>query len=135
MVCLPRNLAHNTSLVYVIVLKWIESKTIVICSKLRAKLRLWGFLRVLGTFSHKMAQNWFVCYETRHTTLFGICYWVEMVRIENNSHMLEITWIVAIVMLFKRFWHFRASSSLNLVCFAWSSGHKNISYILLFSNC
>ena len=38
-----------------------------------------------------MVQAWFVSHETWRTTLFGINYCVEMVRIENNSHMLEIT--------------------------------------------
>ena len=28
--------------------------------------------------------------ETWHTTLFGIYYGVEVVRIENNCHMFEI---------------------------------------------
>ena len=46
---------------------------------------------VFGTFAHKEAQTWFVLYETGHTTPFGIYYCVEMVRIENPSHMLEIT--------------------------------------------
>ena len=40
---------------------------------------------------HKVAQTWFVLHETWHTTLFGIYYSVEVVRIENNSDMLEIT--------------------------------------------
>ena len=48
------------------------------------------FLKRFGTFSHKMVQTWFVLNETWHTTLFGIYYCVEMVRIQNNSHMLEI---------------------------------------------
>ena len=78
-------------LVYIIVLKWLEIKFIVICLILRAKLRFYGFLSVVGTFAHKVAQTWFVLKETWHTTLFGIYYCVEMVRIENYSHMLEIT--------------------------------------------
>ena len=48
-------------------------------------------LSVFGTFSHKVVQNWFVLHETWHTKLFGIYSCVEMVRIENQSHMLEIT--------------------------------------------
>ena len=41
-------------------------------------------------FSHKVVQTSFVCDETWHTTLFDIYYCVEMVIIENNSHMLDI---------------------------------------------
>ena len=39
---------------------------------------------------HKVIQILFVWNETWHTILFGI-YCVEIVRIENNSHMLEST--------------------------------------------
>ena len=49
-----------------------------------------GFLSVFGTFAHKVAQTWLVLHETWHKTLFGIYYCVELVRIENYSHMLEI---------------------------------------------
>ena len=38
-----------------------------------------------------VAQTWIVLYETSHTTLFGIYYCVQEVRIENHRHMLEIT--------------------------------------------
>ena len=68
--------------VHLIVLKWLESKTIVICLKLHARLR---------TLSHKVVQTWFVLHKTWHPTLFSLCYCVEMVRLENNSHVLEIT--------------------------------------------
>ena len=54
-------------------------------------LRIYGFLSVFGTFADKVAQTWFVLHETKHTTLFGIYYCVEVVRIENHSHVLEIT--------------------------------------------
>ena len=50
-----------------------------------------GFLSVFGTFAHKVAQTWLVLHESLHTTLFGINYCVEVVRIINHSHMLEIT--------------------------------------------
>ena len=40
---------------------------------------------------HKVDQTWVVLQETWHTILFGIYYGVEMVRIENQGHMLEIT--------------------------------------------
>ena len=68
-------------LVYLIVLKWLESKTTVIFLKLRANLCFSDFLSVFGTFSYKVVQTWFVCHETWHTTLFGICYSIEKVRI------------------------------------------------------
>ena len=55
------------------------------------KLGFYGFLSVFGTFAHIVAQTWFVLHETWHTTLFGIYYCVEVVRIENHSHILEIT--------------------------------------------
>ena len=85
-----KNRPHHY-LVYIIVLKWLESKTIVICLILRAKLRFRGFFCVLGTFSHKVLQTLFVSHEKWHTSLFGIYYFVEMVRIEKTSHMLYST--------------------------------------------
>ena len=72
-------------------LKWLEFKIIVICQNLRVMLRFYAFLSIFGTFSHKVDQTWFVLHETWHTTLFGIYYFVEVVRIENHRHMLEIT--------------------------------------------
>ena len=72
-------------------LKWLELKIISICQKLRVMLQFYAFLTVFGTFRYKVAQTWFVLHETWHTTLFGIYYCVEVVRIENHSHMLEIT--------------------------------------------
>ena len=72
-------------------LKWLEIKIIVICYKLRIKLRFEGVLSVFCTFANKVAQTWFVLHETWHTTLFGMYYCVEVVRIENHSHMLENT--------------------------------------------
>ena len=59
-------------LIYFIVLKWFEFKTIVIWLKLRAKMRFYGFLNVFGAFSNKVVQTW-------HKTLFSIHYCVEMV--------------------------------------------------------
>ena len=56
--------------------------SLVICKKLRAKLRFSGFLSVFGTFAHKVAQTWFVLNETWHTTLFGVYYFVKMFMIE-----------------------------------------------------
>ena len=72
-------------------LKWLELKIIVIFYNLRVKLLFYGFLRLFGTFVHKVAQTWFVFHETLHKTLFGIYYFVEVVKIENHSNMLEIT--------------------------------------------
>ena len=59
-------------LVYIIVLKWLESKTIIICLILRAKLRFWGFFSVLGNLWHNVVQTLFVCQEKWYTSLFGI---------------------------------------------------------------
>ena len=78
-------------LVNIIVSKWLELKIIVIYYKLRFKLRFYAFLSFLGTFAYNAAQTWFVLRASWHTTLFGIYYCVEVVRIENHSHMLEIT--------------------------------------------
>ena len=49
-----------------------------------------NFAFLFVNFARKVGQTWFVMHETWHTTLFGIYYCVEMVRIDNNSHMLEI---------------------------------------------
>ena len=78
-------------LVYIIVLKWLDLKTFVTCLKLRAKFLFKVFLTFFVTFSQKVVQTWFVWHDTWFTTLFGISYCVEMVRIENNSYMLELT--------------------------------------------
>ena len=40
-----------------------------------------AFLSVLGTFSQKVVEAWFICNETCHTKLICISYYVEMVRI------------------------------------------------------
>ena len=49
-----------------------------------------GFLSVSDSFKHKVVQIWFVLHETLYITQVGIYYCVEMVRIDNNSHMIEI---------------------------------------------
>ena len=81
---------HTTLFLYIIVLKWLESN-IVRCLKLRATLCICDFLSVLGTFSHKLDQTWFVWPETWHTTLIGTYYRVEIDRIQKNSLMLKFT--------------------------------------------
>ena len=75
-----------------IVLKWLEFQVIVICLKLRAKFRFYGFLSFSCTFAHKLAKTWFVLDETWHTTLFGIYYCVEVVEIVYHNHILNISW-------------------------------------------
>ena len=69
----------------------VSIEKIVIYMKLRAKFYFLAFICFLGTYSLKVVQNWFVWHEIWHTTLFGIYYCIEMVIIENNSHMFEIT--------------------------------------------
>ena len=59
-------------MVYIIVLKRLELKIIVMCQKLSVKLRFYGFLSFFCTFAHKVFQTWCVLHETLHTTLFGI---------------------------------------------------------------
>ena len=83
--------------------KWLILKIIVI-----VKLRFYAFFSFFGTFGPKVAQTWFVLHETWHTTLFGIYYCVEVVQNENHCQMQEITCYVAILCVFKLFWHFRA---------------------------
>ena len=39
---------------------------------------------------HKVALAWFVLHKSWHTTLFGTYYCVQVVRIENHSHMLQL---------------------------------------------
>ena len=79
-------------LVYIILLKWLELKIILVCYKLRAKLRFYGFLSFFCTFAYKEDQTWFILHETWHTKIFDINYCVEVVGIENHSHMQEITY-------------------------------------------
>ena len=67
------------------------------------KLPFYGFLTFFGTFTHKVAQTWFVLHETCQTILLSIYYFVELFRIENHSHMLEITFYVAIFWLLSFF--------------------------------
>ena len=88
LICFARNLAHNNFWYYYSV----ERFRILNHSYILVKLRFFGFLSFLGTFAHKVAKTWFVLHKTRHTTLFGICYCVEIVIIENHSYMLAITW-------------------------------------------
>ena len=52
---------------------------------------IYSFLSVFGTFAQIIAQTWDVLHETWHTTLFGMYYCVEVVRIENHCHMQAIT--------------------------------------------
>ena len=67
-----------------------------------------GFIAFLPLLRIQVAQTWIVLHETSHTTLFGTYYYAEVVRIENQSHMLEITCQVPILRIFKRFCHFCA---------------------------
>ena len=57
-------------------------------------------LNIFDTFSHNVVQTWFVWHENRHNTLFRIFYSVKKVRIENNSHMLDIRCYVAFLRFF-----------------------------------
>ena len=51
-------------LVYIIVLKCLEFKTIDIILKLRVKFRFYRFLSFFRIFSDKIDQTWFVSHET-----------------------------------------------------------------------
>ena len=50
-----------------------------------------GFKAFFSTFTRTVAQTWFVLHETCHTTVFGIYYVVKVDRIENHSHVPDIT--------------------------------------------
>ena len=100
LILFPIKLGIQHYLVYVIVLKLLEAKTIVRCLKLHVKLRFLGFLSAFGTFVHRVVQILFVWHETGKTILFGICNCVKRVKIQNNSHMLEITCNVAFFRFF-----------------------------------
>ena len=49
-----------------------------------------GFFGFFGTFANKVAQTWLVLRETWHSTQFGIYYCVVVVRIADNSYMLQL---------------------------------------------
>ena len=51
---------------------------------------LW-VLSFIGTFAHKVAQTLLFLHDTWHTKIFGLNYFVEVVRIVNHSHILNIT--------------------------------------------
>ena len=66
---------------YINVVNFLELRTIVICLKLRAKLRCYGFLKVFDTFSHKVVQPWFIWNETwtQHYFVYLIVLkWLEL---------------------------------------------------------
>ena len=65
-----------------------------------------GFLSVSDCFKHKIVQIWFVLHETWCITQFGIYYCIEMARIKNNIHIIEITCQVGAFMIFKTFFVF-----------------------------
>ena len=60
-------------------------------AKITYLVTIYEFLSFFGTFTHKAAQTLFILHETWHTTLISIYYFVEVVRIENHSHIQEIT--------------------------------------------
>ena len=59
--------------------------------EITCKVAILSGLMLFSTLKHNVAQTWFVLHETWHTTLLGIYYCVEVVKIENHSHMLQIT--------------------------------------------
>ena len=60
--------------IYIIMLKWLESIKIVMCLKLRAKLRFLGFFSVIGNFSHEVVQTCFFAMKlgTQHYLVYII---------------------------------------------------------------
>ena len=77
-------------LVYIIVLKWLEQKNRHML-EIMYQVAFLMFLKIFDTYSVKIVQTLFVWHETWHTTLISIYYCFEMVRIENNCHIFEIT--------------------------------------------
>ena len=68
-------------LVYIILLNWLEFNIIVICLKIRVKLRFYGFLSVFDTFAHKVAQTcfFFTKLRTQHYFVFiNLLKWLEL---------------------------------------------------------
>ena len=68
--CMEHVTQHNS--VYIIVLKWLELKTIIICLKLRSKLRILPFFKHFSSLSKEVVKTRMVWRETWHTLLFGI---------------------------------------------------------------
>ena len=60
-------------LVYIILLKWLETKTILMWLILRAMLRFWGFLSVFRTLLHQVVKTWFFLQQQMaHNTIWHI---------------------------------------------------------------
>ena len=83
--------AHNVAQTWFVLHETWNLKSLSYPRELRVKLQFYGFLSFFCTFAYKVAQTWFVLHESLKTTLFGIYYFVEVVRIESHTHMLEIT--------------------------------------------
>ena len=90
------NLGTQHYLVYIIVLKWLDLKIIVICLKLRVKLQFYAVLRFFGNFAHKVAQTLSVLHETWQKTLFGIYIivlnWLDFKCFGTLAHKVAQTW-------------------------------------------
>ena len=88
-VCFAWNWVHNTIfLCYCVGIVRIENNNYIFENTSQDPFKC--FFNVFRTISHKIVQCWIVWHEPRHTALFSIYYCVEIVRIEKNSHMLEI---------------------------------------------
>ena len=77
-------LGTQYNLLYVIVLKWFESKTIDICLKLHAKLRFLGCLAFLAFYRIKLCKH--RLFPTKHETQHYLVYvillkWLELVTV------------------------------------------------------
>ena len=82
---------HTTLFGIYYCIKMVKIKNHSHMLKLRVQYRFYWFLSIFGTFAHKVGQKRFVLHKTCYTTVFGIYYCVEVVRIKNYSHMQEIT--------------------------------------------
>ena len=88
-------------LVYIIVLKWLEPKTIVICLKLRAKLCLWCFYAFFALCHTKWYKRALFC------IILGIQHYFVYIIVLK---WLEFKTIVICFILYAmlRFWCFKA---------------------------
>ena len=84
---------HGTQhyLVYVIVLKWLATKNLNICLKLRGKLHFKGFLAFLALSRIKWFKHGLFDTNLGIQNYLAYVILLKIVRISINSHMLEIT--------------------------------------------
>ena len=103
-------------LLYIILLKWLDLKEIVICLKLGAKFRFKGFLSVSALFRIKLFKLVSLAGNLAHKTIWYIllCYYVWNPK--EYSYALNYV-LSCIFTVLKCFLHFLTKNSSDLVCF------------------